>query len=275
MKGKVVLLFLMLALFSVSLVYASPVNLPTGISSKEGALLTKQDRADMMAGSEEDVDLSASLAFDHISKRKMKYDSPEAQGNFYEGKLTVTLIDIFDIYGLFGGVSDAEYKFIDRGSDDVEYNLENQYMWGVGLSAIVFELEDSEEGDTGFTLFVDGNYRSVRDIDIESATINGAEVQESDLLYASAEWQEWQLAIGVSKKFKYFIPYAGVKYSDVKAEGKATYLGTKYDMGDNESKDKVGPFVGVSIVPTNGFSIDLQGRFVDEEAYSVSATLKF
>ena len=28
------------------------------------------------------------------------------------------------------------------------------------------------------------------------------------------DWQEWQAAFGAAKKFKYFMPYGGIKYSD-------------------------------------------------------------
>jgi len=269
MRGKAMLLFVMLAMLSFSLVYASPVNIPTSISSKEGAFLSNEDRQNMGAGKEEEVDVSASFVFDNLSERKMKDYSAKAQANFFAGKLAVTLIDTFDIYALFGGMSNAEYKGIAADSD-VKLNLEDKFMWGVGLSTIVYEWENS-----GFALFADGNYRSIQDIDLESATIDGTEYQKPDILDVSAKWQEWQFAFGVSKKFKYFIPYVGGKYSDVKAGAKATVSGTTYDAGNTKSKNKVGLFIGASIVPTKGIFIDLQGRFIDEQAFSVTATLKF
>ena len=114
--------------------------------------------------------------------------------------------------------------------------------------------------------------------DVNSITVNGTTYSKSQFgsaVSASADWQEWQVALGVSKKFQYFVPYGGVVYSDVKTSAKATVSGTTYDSGSVSSRYKVGPFVGVSILPTKWLSIDVTGRFVAEEAVSVSATVKF
>jgi len=243
-----------------SQVFASPVNMPTAISSKEGAFLDKEGK---------DVDASASFVFDNISERKMKDYSAEASANIYAGRVALSLMDKFDIYALFGGISGTEYKGVVEGSD-VTLSCKDNFLWGIGLNAIVYEWEKE-----GIKLFADGNYREAQDIDLDTVTIDGTEYQKPDVIDTSAKWQEWQVAFGVSKEFQYFIPYAGIKYSDVKAGAKATYSGTVYNAGNTKSKDKVGPFVGVSLVPTKGVSIDLQGRFVDETAFSVIATLKF
>lgn len=61
----------------------------------------------------------------------------------------------------------------------------------------------------------------------------------------------------------------------MEASVKATYAGTTYDLGSADADKVVGLFVGCAITPFESFSIDLQGRFIDETAFTVKATYKF
>ena len=262
MRMKVIGVLCFVFLCSATAAFAAPVNLPEGLKGKEGLLLAKDWS--------ENVDLSVSYFYDNVFKRELAKNAGKVDFNTMGGKITLSLLNKFDIYAMLGELMSPEWK--DILGLDVKSSLQDKFMWGVGANAIIYEWEQQ-----GIAIFGDGNYRRATGIDYDSVTVNGITYSKSQLTgtSASARWEEWQFALGVSKKFKYFIPYAGVKYSDVRAAAKVTASGTTYDLGTASSKSKVGPFVGVSIIPTKGVSIDVCGRFVDEQAISVGATVRF
>ena len=247
---------------SVNTVIASPVNLPSGIKGEKGALLQE----DLF----KDVGLSGSFLYDHVAERELE-DSVKANFDFIGGKIALSCLNRFDFYTMLGGVQNPEYEENISGSK-ITVNLEDNFMWGLGASAIVYEWKD-----VGIQMFGDGNYRKTGGMEIDSLTINGTQYSKSSLGVTATDvkWEEWQIALGISKKFQYFIPYAGIKYSDIKTSLKATVSGTTYDSGSTSSDAKVGPFIGLSILPAEGFSVDISGRFVDEQAVSVAATVRF
>ncbi len=252
------LVFLALLNFSViGLVYAAPVDVPTAVQGLEGNLFNDKDLG---------IGLSLAAEADFLGSRKLAManywggGTSKIKGQFYTGKVILTLLNKFDIYGIIGGADSL-------GSKDAEgnaFNLDNKLTWGVGVSAPVYELKKS-----GVKFFVDAKYRAVDNIDYTSNNEPpspfmgyGGYTDTSKLL---VDWQEWQAAFGAAKKFKYFLPYLGFKYSDFRE-----FSGEKA----NESKYLVGLFVGCAITPLKSFSVDVQGRFFDETACTVKATYK-
>lgn len=127
-----------------------------------------------------------------------------------------------------------------------------------------------------FCIFLDGNYRNIKDIDYETITVDGTSYSKSQLGGSlDAEWQEWQVSLGVSRKLGQISPYFGIKYSDVVASAKATISGTTYDLDDTDSDENFGVFVGTLINLTDNLSLNVQGRFIDETAVGVELSFKF
>jgi len=128
-------------------------------------------------------------------------------------------------------------------------------MWGIGVDGTIYEWEKY-----GLSIFGDINYRQAKDIGAETLVIDGTEYKLGDFdITAKAKWEEWQVALGIAMKFKYFIPTYGIKYFDVKTSAKISYSGDTYGSDSAKSKNKVDPFIGVSIIPVKGISIDLDG----------------
>lgn len=256
MKKTLFVAMLCLGIFS-STVFASPINLPTGIKGQEGSGLRK----DLPVG------ISAGFLYDHVDSRELSDDSGEVNFDMVGGKIILSGMNTFDIYTMLGSTQNTEFKASVSGSNYI-FSLGDNFMWGVGASAIIHEWKDG-----GIQLFGDANYRETKDIGVDSVTVNGSPATLTGTV--NVDWQEWQVAFGVSKKFEYVIPYAGVVYSDVNASAKATINGTTYDPDSVSSENTFGPFVGISILPTKWLSIDVSGRFVAEQAVSVGATVKF
>jgi len=257
-RGFVLLVVLCFAV--IGFLYAAPVDVPTAAQGLEGSILQNKD-----------FGLSVAGEADFLSERELETAESEVSAEFYTGKIILTLADRFDAYAIFGQARGMEYKEKILGSN-VTFGLEDNLTWGLGLNALIYELKDY-----GIKFFGDGKYRAVNDIDYESLTVDGVRYNKSQLTLnkMDADWEEWQVAFGVAKKFEYFMPYCGVKYSDVKVSAKATIGSTTYDLGSTNSDNTIGLFIGCAIIPVKALSIDLQGRFVDETAFTVKATYKF
>ena len=84
--------------------------------------------------------------------------------------------------------------------------------------------------------------------------------------------KEWQAAPYIGLKIGNFIPYAGVKYSDVrlKARGESVIQEAKF-----EADDHFGTFIGLTYSGIDKLKLYLEGRFIDETAFSFGLTYKF
>ena len=255
---------------NVTKIFASPIYLPEMVKGKEGLFLAKHQDWSKYLNLTDEGGISFAYVYDHLSERKLK-EGGKATADMMGGKITLSFLNRFDIYTVLGQLQNPDFKENILGSD-VKASLEDKFIWSVGAGAIIYEWEEK-----GIKIFADGNYRKADDIELESVTVDGTTYSKSQLggTSVNAKWEEWQAALGISKELKYFIPYVGVKYSDVKASAKATVSGTTYDFGSVRSEGKVGPFIGVSIIPVKSVSIDICGRFVDEQAVSAAVTVRF
>ncbi len=263
MCKKIVIFVCLVLVFSSAVALASPIHFPLGVRGKRGLFYMEREQPQAFG-------VTVAPFYDKISERELKALDAKVETDIIGAEITLFLTDWFDIYTMLGETNEAEYKAKILGSD-VKFELEDKFIWGIGFSSLIYDWEN-----VGIKLFGDANLRRATDMDYDALVVDGTKYAKSELGgKVDAKWEEWQLALGISKQFQYVIPYAGVKYSDVKASAKAAVAGTTYDLGSTRSDKKIGPFVGFSIEPTESISIDLSGRFSDEEAFSVSAKIRF
>lgn len=251
-------------LFTISFICAAPVDVPIEIQGLEGSIFNDKELG---------IGLSIAGEADFLSSRKLDLadwwggGTGKVKGQFYTTKVILTFIHKFDIYGIFGKAENLESK----GAEGDSVKPKDKLSWGAGLSVPIYEWKNY-----GIKFFADGKYRVVNNIDYYSNYSPAS--PSSPFLYDGSgylnisplpkflvNWQEWQVAFGAAKKFKYFMPYLGVKYSDF-----IEFSGSRA----NHSDTLVGIFVGCAVTPVKTFSIDLQGRFIDETALVVKATYK-
>ncbi|MBI5614247.1 hypothetical protein HY947_04950 [Candidatus Gottesmanbacteria bacterium] len=203
---------------------------------------------------------------DFVFKRELDVpdESVELEADFHSAKLSYTIAEKADVYVLLGMMNNALVSATD-GSTEVLYDVDSSFTWGVGATLLAYETEG------GFRAGIDGKYRSASP-EVSKVTVDGTDYSLTD---SEAEYSEWQVAFAVSQQMGKFAPYAGVKYSDIKTKAKATVSGTLYETEERGSKNTVGPFVGLSFLPNENISLNVEGRFVDEEAVSVSLAYKF
>lgn len=87
-------------------------------------------------------------------------------------------------------------------------------------------------------------------------------------------FREWHSAPYVAKKIGDFVPYLGVKYSSVKTKYKIDWEDGSTNKYKYDSKNNVGVFLGTDWKLNDTWSLNLEGRFIDEEAVSFAFVWK-
>ena len=104
----------------------------------------------------------------------------------------------------------------------------------------------------------------------EPSESGSSEESESGKLPGNQIYYEWHVAPYIAMKIENVTPYLGIVYSDTLMKIK---LG-----GETErfrAKDRVGGFVGVDWRIDENWSLNIEGRFVNETAASAGVTYKF
>ena len=106
-----------------------------------------------------------------------------------------------------------------------------------------------------------------------SYTLSGdVSASDSSSENGKGSMNEWQFAPYLAKEMGDFVPYFGVKYSDVRIKTKMGGEKETYEADKN-----VGVFLGTDFTPdeSENFALNLEVRFIDEMAMAFSASYKF
>jgi hypothetical protein len=265
MKRLIAIFICLGFVLSITVAYAAPVgNIATPSTLKKGIIYQPEDNAfAVVAGGEID------LTFD----RKIKHQTNDTKFNAYGGKIGILLMERFMPYTVLG-VGQAEYKETILGTD-VKFETKYDFVWSVGGTVMLYETKPGEMGDGIFRIGVDGRYRQ-SDLDLDKVTIGGTEYKKSDLGLTKADLdiKEWQIALGLSYQVQQFIPYIGVKYSDLRGDVIAADSTGEY-KDKIKADNNVGIFVGGDLVINDTVSANIEGRFIDETAMSFGLLVRF
>ena len=176
-------------------------------------------------------------------------------------KASYGLFSFMDIYVKLGA---ARFKAENDigGIGILEFDTESRagFAYGGGVK-VAFPC-----GKSGFLVGVDMQYlrhKNKTETDILGLDFDG-----------KTTVQTWHIAPYVGMKLGNFTPYAGVRYSDARVKSKvdvfATDLTFKFKADDN-----IGAFVGTTYKIGKNFSLNVEGRFIDETALSFGATYRF
>ena len=248
------------------IVFAAPVGNPMDVPTPRGKGIVEIEQLNLKVSFDTDLIFEKDIDASESNVRDAK-----VEGQWYLAKISVALIDRFEPYVLLGA-SDIEGEYVGVSSGS-KYDIEGDtnFAWGVGSKILIWETED-----LGFAVSGAGEYRRT-DPGIKEQLVDGVSQDATDRVF---EIEEWQFALAVSKEFKIgqdiaLIPYVGAKYSDSEIKLKYKTGGTLNDLGGGENADNVGVFVGVDLSVLESLSINVEGRFIDETAMSIGATVKF
>lgn len=225
-----------------------------------------------------DTPFSISLETDIISERKIKFPLGVKKGNiegfWYAAKMSYTWFDMVDTYLLFGAMGwDLNYS-------NVKVTTKREPAYGLGVKTLLFETE------SGIALGMDLRYRQ-QEPDVKK-------IKEGDNTFTPTrtilkDFREWQVALAVSCDLNEYyesndacriIPYVGVKYSQLAVDlSGGDSRGRDLGIDDGEAEDTFGAFLGIDFyfteVPKDEeIGLNLEMRFIDETAYSISINYK-
>jgi opacity protein-like surface antigen len=199
-------------------------------------------------------------------------------------KVSYGVLDNLDIY-LRLGTSDYNSKcsYAETGTvggvptgDDVgtiEINGENAFAWAIGAKG-AYNLTKS------WILGCDIQYlRHENDLKVNDSwtqyNVDGSVWGTgSDDYTGKVTFQEWHVAPYVALKLGNFVPYIGGKYSDLRTDYKLDWPPDN-NKPEFKADHNFGVFLGTDYKIGKNFSINLEGRFVDETAMSFGATYGF
>lgn len=233
----------------------------------------------------------AGIESDFVSGKKFNGQTNKFKFNFYGMKIGGIIRDRLCVYGI-AGVGDIQDKKViyDYDPDSDVANVQINYLdvqtdqnlvFGVGIAAIMHE-EKLDEG-VFFRIGFDAKYRRIS-FDSNNTQVvitNNAEgraIQSYPVSYAM-NVNEFQGAIVASYQYEKIAPYIGFRISDWNGEEEIVVNSfTAGDINYNgslETNGQKGYCIGVTYYITKAFSIGLEGRERDEEAWNLTAQMRF
>lgn len=246
-------------------IYAAPVGLTSEADATKGELW-----------SDNNIALNAGVIVDSVTERRVDIDSGEFEMDAYLARIGLSFMDRLNVYIDLGMASGMEYTYVLKG-ETYQDKFEDELMWGIGGSAMLYRW------DNGFEVGVNASYRTA-EMNFDETTIGGNYNVKRETMSSviDGDFSEWQGALELAWKHDIFTPYAGVKYSDVEVDSEYTLSGIVRSAKGRNASQNVGVFVGLALTPkmdsdllAERLMINVEGRFVDEEAINVSASYKF
>jgi hypothetical protein len=262
--GKYVLIALLVLGFA-SMVQAAPVGLTSEADLNKAKLFADNN-----------IGVSVGVIVDSVSKVNVDVDDGEYEMNAIVARLGLSVLERINFYVDLGEASDMEFNWNDQG-DGIKTKFEDEALWGVGVNGLIYRWGNGLEIGAG------ASYRTA-DMNLEEAQVAGITYTKTQITsIRNGEFSETQVALQGAWKTEYFVPYIGVKYSNVEVDADFTADGQQRKATGKESDQNVGVFVGLSIAPKldvlgeqgDRLAINVEGRFIDEEAVSVGVSYKF
>ncbi len=189
----------------------------------------------------------------------------------YLAKISGIINNRFALYGLVGS-GWAKHSFRLFGEDS-ELESDTHFVWGAGITVIAYEWQMNNEDV--IRLGFDGRYRK-SELDVSELRIGDMDYVLDDSKPESLEWDydEWQVAMELSYQVYRFVPYIGVKYSDIEGSESFTIQSNNYEM-DIEPDANIGIFLGASLNFAEMGALTVEGRMLDEIGGSVGVSIRF
>jgi outer membrane protein W len=187
-------------------------------------------------------------------------------------KISYGLLDNLDVYVKLGGgnvKTTGDWLIEDVGGS---MKLKSDYGFTYGLGAKgTYNLTDD--------WFVGCDIQYLRSETDYKGTFDIEEMGEYGFS-GNSTWQAWQVAPYVALKAGNFVPYLGIKYSDLiqKYKNDNTDIsngGFPMESLTTRSKGNCGVFVGTDYRIGTNWKLNIEGRFIDETAMSLGASYKF
>jgi opacity protein-like surface antigen len=177
---------------------------------------------------------------------------------------------VFDFLDVYVKLGVADYKFkadlinnFGFPLGDATLNSKWGFAYGGGLKGAYMFKDGPVKG-----LIIGADAQYLRHKQRYHAMIDS--LMGPDDFTGKATFQEWQIGPFVGYKIMNFLPYVGVKYSDVRLKFNQEGETQKF-----KADDHVGAFVGLTYDLIPQVKLNLEGRFIDETALNFNVIFKF
>lgn len=259
--------------------FCATVGNPVSPDSPKGAgvfSLKQSKNLAIKGGGEVELVFSRDFKGNGLSVSKAEITSAQ----WYMGTISCTMFDRFSPYVKLG-TAHLKAKWIEAGKD-VKLESNTDFAWGLGGKVLIWDFKKPQ-----IKLISDAVYR-VAELKADKGTA-GASSISLDKSRSPSVLREWQIALLAAGEFDVtsnrneevlgistILPYIGLKYSDISGRFKLeTSSGDFYNPGKIESDKNVGIVFGLDLVGPNSVSLTLEGRLIDEEAFTGGLTVLF
>ncbi|OGN59448.1 MAG: hypothetical protein A3F40_04915 [Chlamydiae bacterium RIFCSPHIGHO2_12_FULL_27_8] len=256
--------FLILFLINIS-IFAAPVGNPlTPEIIQTGFYIPPSGFVNVRLGYEgnfiSNANLQKSFNGNEIDNFKLDSNSGSFILNFKKR------LDLFGIFGVSRIRSEYRFSYQDVISR-IEYESDYRIFYEAGGRVILIQW-----GNTA--LDIGGRYSKTKP-GLSFIILDGVpQIKDNSFI----KFSSYQINLGLSYAIDIFIPYIGTKYSQSKAE----LQGLNFVISDEgtgylnmKNKNDFGLYLGCSLSNKRYFLLNLEARFIDEEAISISGEFKF
>ncbi len=259
-------------------VFAGTVGNPASVDTLKGAgLFNLKGTKSVGIETGADIEILFNRDIKGLKAGSAKFDG----GQWYMAKIGLRLFDRIEPYVKLGVANlTAKYNATEMSNREVKLESDTAFAWGAGAKVLLWDFKQPK-----IKLVSDGFFRTA-DLDVDKGKLGGTTVSNIDKSRSKFAMTEWQIALlasteidmanaemGISK----IVPYGGVKYSDVRGHLQlVTTANSEYRTGPIKAKDNVGIVIGTDLVGKNdSYSVNLEGRFIDETAMTVGLSVLF
>lgn len=271
------ILFVLMGLIFVVDIPAGTIGNPisTDTPNQGGIFSLKKDRNVTIKGG-----LEVEILFDRDISADASSNMVITSAEWYMSKVSWSFRNRVEPYIKFG-LAHFKTEWTEAGQK-AKLESDTKFAWGVGLKALVLNLEAPH-----IKLIADGFYR-MADVDAESGSYGGSTVT-LDSNKSRFLIRDWHIALAGATEIDIsgsargeflgissLVPYIGIKYSDLNGRIRQTISDALYhNPGKIEAADNIGFFVGCDFVGPNSVVLNIEGRFLDEEAVTVGLSALF
>jgi hypothetical protein len=247
--------------------YTAPIGNPASPSLiHEGFAIPKESWANIRGGYEGNFVGNANMT--QKSPGSGNVDSLEQYTN--SASLTLNLLERLDLFAILGSSRLASnWRITTPEGAITRLQLETQYnfLWDLGIRAILMEW-----GNLGLELggrYFYANYKP------NWITSNATPESTKG---SKIEYRGWQTDLSLYYKIDLLTPYIGIFYEDAHAclHRFQTPVAQNNMPGNHfKTKNPVGLVIGCGISNGKYFMMNVEGRFIAEQAVSISGDLRF
>lgn len=245
----------------------STLNVPGG----DGVFSLKKD-------SKKTIKVGVDLSFNFARDLDGEYSNSKlGSGKWYMAKASYRATERIEPYVLLG-IANLRAQW-EQSSQVIYLESSTGFGWGAGTKVFIHEFPKS-----GVKLLGDASFK-MADLGVHVGKVSDAAIAldatSSDFLI-----REWQVAFIVAHEMEVasgevwgvygMVPYVGLKYSDVSGRLKQTNsAGVTRNLGNLSSSRKVGVFAGCDFLGAENVLLNIEGRFMDEEAMTLGMLVLF